>query len=413
MIRRRQTCPRGFRMDSEPPDRAVPPPPGDPGESSQPVFARSVAGEPPGAPPPEPGRAGGSLSLARSRLGRFASWEAALAVAVVLVFLLGVESSSYFLGSYNLFTLCTNIGDLALMALPMTLIVMVGEIDLSVASTLALSGEALGYLWLHHWPMAAIFVVVIALGVVLGAINGFLVTKVGLPSLAVTIGTLTLYRGLANVVLGPLTVSNFPSFYTNAGVLNVPGIPFLSWSVLFFIVLAIVFGIVLHRTPFGRSLYAIGLNKEAALHAGIRVQRVKMMLFVLSGVVCSLVGMLYTFELSSAGENIGIGFELKVVTIVLLGGVSIFGGRGTIIGVALAAFVYAGLHSVLLLSSSFNDNDFQVVSGALLILSVLIPNLPSFVQRGRELARRRAARGRAAAGEAPAQIPPPTQGIAT
>jgi rhamnose transport system permease protein len=388
------------------------PPPADASESSQPVFAGSVAGEPPGAPPPEPGRAG-SLSVLRSRFGRLASWEAALAAALVLVFLLGVESSSYFLGSYNLFTLCTNIGDLALMALPMTLIIMVGEIDLSVASTLALSGETLGYLWLHHWPMAAIFVVVIALGIVLGAINGFLVTVVGLPSLAVTIGTLTLYRGLANVVLGPLTVSNFPSFYTNVGVVNVPGIPFLSWSVLFFIVGAIVFGIVLHRTPFGRSLYAIGLNKEAALHAGIRVQRVKMGLFVLSGVVCALVGMLYTFELSSAGESIGIGFELKVITIVLLGGVSIFGGRGTIIGVALAAFVYAGLHSVLLLSNSFNDNDFQVVSGALLILSVLIPNLPSFVQRGRELVRRRAARGLSVTAASPTSTPPAAQGDGT
>ena len=392
-------------MAPEGPDSLLPPPE-DASESSQPVFAGSVAGEPPGAPPPEPGRLG-SLSLLSARFGRLASWEAALVVALVLVFLLGVDSSSYFLGSYNLFTLCTNIGDLALMALPMTLIIMVGEIDLSVASTLALSGETLGYLWLHHWPMAAIFVVVIALGVVLGAINGFLVTKVGLPSLAVTIGTLTLYRGLANVVLGPLTVANFPTFFTNVGVANVPGIPFLSWSVLFFIVLAIITGVILHRTPFGRSLYAIGLNKEAALHAGIRVQRVKMGLFVLSGVVCALVGMLYTFELSSAGENIGIGFELKVITIVLLGGVSIFGGRGTVFGVALAAFVYAGLHSVLLLSSSFNDNDFQVVSGALLILSVLIPNLPSFVQRGRELWRRRAARGRVVAlGGAPPAPPP-------
>jgi len=355
------------------------------------------------------GRAGG-LSALSAGLGRFASWEAALVVALVVVFALGVDSSSYFLSSYNLFTLCTNIGDLALMALPMTLIIMVGEIDLSVASTLALSGETLGYLWSHHWPMGLIFVVVIALGVVLGAINGFLVTKVGLPSLAVTIGTLTLYRGLANVVLGPLTVANFPSFYTNIGVDNVPGIPFLSYSVAIFIVLAILFGVVLHRTPFGRSLYAIGLNKEAALHAGIRVQRVKMLLFVLSGVVCSLVGMLYTFELSSAGESIGIGFELKVITIVLLGGVSIFGGRGTIIGVALAAFVYAGLHSVLLLSNSFNDNDFQVVSGALLILSVLVPNLPSFAQRGRALLRRRAARSVAADGSA--QGPPTTEGIA-
>lgn len=395
------------------PEDPLTPPPAEPAESSQPVNDWSVAGEPPGAPPPEAGRAG-SLSALSARMGRFASWEAALVVALVLVFALGVDSSSYFTSSYNLFTLCTNIGDLALMALPMTLIIMVGEIDLSVASTLALSGETLGYLWSHHWPMGAIFIVVIALGMVLGAINGFLVTKVGLPSLAVTIGTLTLYRGLANVVLGPLTVSNFPSFYTNVGVQNVPGIPFLSYSVAFFIVLAIVTGVVLHRTPFGRSLYAIGLNKEAALHAGIRVQRVKMMLFVLSGVVCALVGMLYTFELSSAGESIGIGFELKVITIVLLGGVSIFGGRGTVLGVALAAFVYAGLHSVLLLSNSFNDNDFQVVSGALLILSVLIPNLPSFAQRGRELMRRRAARATSfATDDAGASGQPPTQGIVT
>ncbi len=122
-------------------------------------------------------------------------------------------------------------------------------------------------------------------------------------------------------------------------------------------------------------MYAIGLNKEAAFHAGIRVKRIKLWLFVLSGVVCAAVGILYTFELSSAAENIGIGFELQVITIVLLGGVSIFGGRGTILGVALAAFVYAGLRSALLLTSSFNENDFQIVSGGLLILSVLVPNI--------------------------------------
>jgi rhamnose transport system permease protein len=141
-------------------------------------------------------------------------------------------------------------------------------------------------------------------------------------------------------------------------------------------------------TPFGRSLYAIGLNQEAAFHSGIRVKRTKLLLFVLSGVMAAAVGVLYAFELSSAGENIGIGFELQVVTIVLLGGVSIFGGRGTILGVALAAFVYAGLRSALLLTSSFNENDFQVVSGGLLILSVLVPNAGLFLQRARMLLRR-------------------------
>jgi rhamnose transport system permease protein len=321
-------------------------------------------------------------------------WETALAVALVAVFGYGTQTSGQFLSSYNLQTLCTNIGDLAIMALPMTLIVIVGEIDLSVASILALASELLGALALHHWSMGPIIIVVLVTGAVAGAINGFLITRVGLPSLAVTIGTLTLYRGLATVILGPLTVSDFPTAYTNLGVNSPLGLPWLSYSVLFFFVLAIIFGVVLHMTPLGRSLYAIGLNKEAAQHAGIRVQRVKMGLFVLSGVMCAAVGMLYTFELSSAGENIGIGFELVVVTIVLLGGVSIFGGRGTIIGVTLAAFIYAGLHSALLLSNTFDDNDFQVVTGGLLILSVLIPSIPLFMHRARDARRLRQARRR-------------------
>jgi rhamnose transport system permease protein len=331
---------------------------------------------------------------AAARLAPAMRWESALVIALIAVVLLGTSISSEFTSSYSLFTLCTNIGDLAIMAIPMTLIVITGEIDLSVASILAMSSELLGVLWLHHWSMALIFVVVLVVGAVAGAINGFLVTRVGLPSLAVTIGTLTLYRGIANLILGATSVSNFPSSYTSVGINGFLGIPWLSWSVAIFIVLAICIGVLLRMSPLGRSLYAIGLNKEAAFHAGIRVNRIKLLLYVLSGVVCAAVGILYTFELSSAAQNIGIGFELQVVTIVLLGGVSIFGGKGTILGVALAAFVYAGLRSALLLTSSFNENDFQVVSGGLLILSVLIPNIATFVQRGRELLARQRGRGK-------------------
>jgi rhamnose transport system permease protein len=354
--------------------------------------------EPEASPTPAPGTERSADAPAGLHKLSFAlRWETALAVALVLVLVLGTQISSQFLSSYNIFTLGTNIGDLAILALPMTLIIITGEIDLSVASILALCAELLGYLWMHHWPMALIFVVVLAAGTVAGAINGILITRVGLPSLAVTIGTLTLYRGLANVVLGPATVSNFPTPFSNLGVSGFLGIQWLSWSVAIFAVLAVAFGVTLRMTPFGRGLYAIGNNQEAAFHAGIRVKRMKLLLFVLSGFVCAAVGMLYAFELSSAGENIGIGFELQVITIVLLGGVSIFGGTGTILGVALAAFVYAGLRSALLLTSSFNENDFQVVSGALLILSVLIPNVPSFVQRLREMASRRRLRGEARA----------------
>src|SRR5262249_37365144 len=159
---------------------------------------------------------------------------------------------------------------------PMTLIIVVGEIDLSVASILALAGETLGYLTLHHWPLGLIFVVVVVLGAAAGALNGFLVTVVGLPSLAVTIGTLSLSRRLATVLLGPKTVSAYPNFFTNLGVLWFPGVKFMSWSVAIFLVLAVVFGIVLHKTSLGRRLFAIGLNREAAEHSGTRVSRVKM-----------------------------------------------------------------------------------------------------------------------------------------
>jgi rhamnose transport system permease protein len=324
-------------------------------------------------------------------------WESALVVALIAVFILGTSISPQFTSSYNLFTTCTNIGDLAIMALPMTLIIITGEIDLSVASVLALSAELMGALWIHHWAMPLIIVVCLLMGTVAGAINGFLVTRVGLPSLAVTIGTLTLYRGLANVILGPKSVSTFPSSYTSVGVNGFLGSSSISWSVAVFVILAIATGVMLRMTGLGRSLYAIGLNQEAAFHAGIRVKRIKMSLFVLSGFMCAAVGILYAFELASATENIGIGFELQVVTIVLLGGVSIFGGRGSILGVALAAAVYALLRAALLLTSSFNENDFQVVSGGLLILSVLVPNLAAFGSRGRELMARRRGRGAAAA----------------
>jgi rhamnose transport system permease protein len=194
------------------------------------------------------------------------------------------------------------------------------------------------------------------------------------------------------VILGPNTVSSFPSPYNELGVNGFFGIGWLSWSVAIFVVLAVITAVMLRMTPFGRSLYAIGLNQEAAFHAGIRVKRIKLGLYVLSGVVCALVGMLYAFELSSAGENIGIGFELQVITIVLLGGVSIFGGRGTILGVTLAAFVYAGLRSALLLGTSINENDYQVISGALLILSVLVPNAATLVRRANDLVKLRAQR---------------------
>jgi rhamnose transport system permease protein len=320
-------------------------------------------------------------------------WETGLVIALVAVIAFGVSVSSEFLTASNIFYLNLSIGEVAIMTLPLTLIIITGEIDLSVASILGLSSALLGDLVSHGWSVPPAMAAVLVAGTVAGAFNGFLITRVGLPSLAVTIGTLTLYRGIAVVILGPSTISAFPARYTDIGVTPFPHTGgYLSYSVAIFIVLAVVFGIVLHATPVGRSLYAMGSNVEAARYSGIRVKRTKFILFAVSGLVCALAGILYTFRLSTAVQDNGLGLELNVVTIVLLGGVSIFGGRGTIVGVVLAIGVFAGLQNALFLTD-FNQQATGVVTGALLLVSVLIPNASSFAERGRTFLRRRHLRG--------------------
>jgi rhamnose transport system permease protein len=301
-------------------------------------------------------------------------WETALALIVVLIGVIGTEASPEFLTSNNLFNLGLSNGEIAIMALPMTLIIISGEIDLSVSSTLGMSSCLLGFLWARHWPMIAIFAVIALVGLAAGAINGLLVTRAGLPSLAVTIGTLTLYAGIAEILLGPNTVANFPAAYTNLGVNAVPYTGnAVTYSTAIFVVLAIIFGVVLHGTPFGRSIYAMGASPEAALFAGIRVKRIKTLLFMLSGLVCAFAGVLYTFRLSTAVANNGVGLELDVVAIVLVGGISIFGGKGSIPGVVLGVLAFAGIQNALLLTN-FNQEASGVVAGGLLLVSVFLPN---------------------------------------
>jgi rhamnose transport system permease protein len=314
-------------------------------------------------------------------------WESGLAVVVLAIGVLGVSTSSEFLTGTNMFNLGLQAGEIAIMALPMALIIISGEIDLSVASIMGMASAVLGYLFGKGWPMPAIFVVVLLVGVTAGAINGLLITRIGLPSLAVTIGTLGLYRGVANIILGPNTISNFPTAYTNIGVNGVFGTN-LSFSAAVFIVLAVVFGIVLHFTPVGRSIYAMGASPEAATFAGIRVKRIKTLLYITSGVICSLAGVLLTFRLSTSVNSNGLGLELDVVAVVLLGGVSIFGGKGTIVGVVLGVLAFAGISNALLLTN-FNQEAASIPVGILLLISVFVPNMAQLTRRLRDAIARR------------------------
>ncbi|HEY6407170.1 MAG TPA: ABC transporter permease, partial [Ktedonobacteraceae bacterium] len=220
--------------------------------------------------------------------------------------------------------------------------------------------------------------VALLVGLVAGCFNGLLITQLGLPSLVVTIGTLALYRGLAYVVLGDQAVSDFPASFTNLGFGSIPGTEF-PWSGLVFAVLVVIFVVVLHFSWPGRQIYAMGNNKEAARFSGINVSRVKLILFMLSGVIAALAGVIFTSRLSSARPDNAVGFELVVVTVVLLGGVNIFGGRGSLLGVVLAIFIVAILQNALSLVNISGDIQ-SLALGLLLILSVLGPNIAQRIQ---------------------------------
>jgi rhamnose transport system permease protein len=278
-----------------------------------------------------------------------------------------------FLTGRNVANLIAAVIEVAIMSLPMALIIIAGEIDLSVESMVGLSASILGVLFAAGVPLPLTLVIVLVVGALGGLLNGVLVTRVGLPSLVVTLGTLALFRGLALVVLGSRGVSNFPDWFTGFGFGSVPGLP-IPWPFTIYLGLAVVLAILLHRTWIGRQLYAIGKNQSASRFSGIRVARVKLLLFVLSGVVASLAGIILVARMSSARADVGSGLTLVVVTIVLLGGVDIFGGRGTIPGVVLAFFALAVLGNVLRLTNVSSDIQ-SIAVGLLLIVSVVIPTL--------------------------------------
>jgi rhamnose transport system permease protein len=319
----------------------------------------------------------------RRALGR---WEALLVILLGAMAVVGQVISPEFLTSDSFTTGSLDLSEVALMSLPLAMLIVAAEIDLSVASVLALSSALMAWLWNHGQPVETIIPICLAAGAVCGAFNGLLVTRFGLPSLAVTIGTLALFRGLAFVVIGDDSVTDFPVTWTDRAFGNFAG-TFVPNTIVLFAILAAGVALLLHATPFGRSIFAIGANEEAAYFSGLRVKRTKLILFTLSGTVAALAGVVITLRNSTGAANVGQGFELTTVTAVLLGGVSIFGGRGTIAGVILALLLLGGIQKALLLSESISSYWVQIVTGALLVGSVLGPNLARRVADARRRSR--------------------------
>ena len=308
------------------------------------------------------------------------TWEAFLALILMLVVIANTQLSDFYFSGDNL----TNVFQLSIekiiVALIMTLIIINGEIDLSVASVMGLSASL--FAWLFNKDVAAevAIVITLAVGLLIGMFNGVWISYFGLPSLAVTLAGLVGYRGVARILLEDRSVGGFPDWFDKLGQPDLIG-PF-SAGIVIFAVLFVVFAVILHYSAFGRYVYIIGNSRDAARYAGVKVEQVKMRLFVTSAVISSLAGLLIAARLGSVRANQAEGFELDIITIVLLGGVSIFGGKGSIVGVGLSILVVLNLRNGMGLANYSGSVQTSVV-GVLLILSVLIPNTAQYLQRFR------------------------------
>ena len=309
-------------------------------------------------------------------------WETILVGLLIVVIAGNTAISPYFLDIYNLSDATYNFSEKAIVALAMALLIITREIDLSVAAVIALASLATGLAAESGAPLIVLLVVGPAVGIVCGAFNGFLVTRIGLPSIVVTIGTMSLYRGLAQVVLGDQVIKQYPKDYTAIGQSYLINWPPLPYSFVIFLVLAVVFAVVLHKTAFGRKLYAIGNNPVAAKFSGIPVERIRFLLFVLTGLLAGLAATLLTARIGSTRPNIALGWELEIITMVILGGVSIAGGSGTIPGVVLAVFIL-GLITFGLSLINVPGIVISVILGCLLIVSISGPILVRRLLRGR------------------------------
>lgn len=302
--------------------------------------------------------------------GSLARWETFLLLVLIATFVCGAHVSRYFLTSSNLSIALAGMTPAALVALPMTLIIITGEIDISVGSMVGLCAAFMAVCLERGLSVEAAMLLGIIAGTLAGLVNGLFVVYGALPSLVVTIGTLALYRGIAQIILKERGISGFPEWYQSIGFGTVGGTP-IPWSSLIFVLFFIGFAVFLHATHWGRALYAIGNNPAATRFSGINVKQAILGVFIASGAMSSLAAIVLTAYLASARSDTAVGLELPVITAVVLGGVNIFGGAGTMAGVLIALLVLAFVQNALGLAGVTPEQQ-QIVTGAVLIVTLLV-----------------------------------------
>jgi len=303
------------------------------------------------------------------------SWEGFLCLVLILTISVNAVNSDAFLSIDNQINLFTLSIEKVIIALIMAFIIINAEIDLSVASMMGLAACALGWLVDAGISMPTALAICLLIGMLGGLFNGFWVTFMNLPSLVVTLAMLIGFRGLARVLVEDRSIRVFPSWFEELG--QQPILGPLPLAVIIFFLLLILAVVVLRFTGFGRYVYVIGINKDMARYSGINVIAVKLILFTLAGLISALAGILFAARLGSVRGDMGLGFELDIITMVLLGGVSIFGGSGSIYGVILSILIVLYLRNGMSLSNITGHLQTGVI-GLLLILSAMVPNLKTY-----------------------------------
>ncbi|WP_305798061.1 ABC transporter permease [Parageobacillus sp. VR-IP] len=279
--------------------------------------------------------------------------------------------SPYFLTIDNLLSIALQTAIIAILALGQVYVIISGGIDLSVGSILALSGVISAQLLVSGWPTALAIVAGILAGALLGFINGLVITKGNLPPFIVTLGMMGVARGLSLVLTDGLPVSGLPETFTKLGNETIFYIPI---PVIFLIVVAIISSFILSRTIFGRYVYSIGSNEEAAQLSGINVNFHKLMIYVVCGLLSGLAGVLLTARLVSAQPSAGTGYELDAIAAGVIGGASLMGGVGTVGGTIIGAFIMGVLRNGLDL---LNVTPFwqQIAIGVVIVLAVYLDQM--------------------------------------
>lgn len=312
--------------------------------------------------------------------GRWLRWETMLAAVFVAEFVLFASLSPYFLDVLTLSDATFNFTERAIVALPLALLIIAGEIDISIAAIIALSSVSMGVTASTGAGTGAIVCAGLGTGLAAGVINGALVTIGRVPAIVATIGTMTLFRGAAYAALGDRVLKDYPESFAVFGQGYVAGA--VSVELALFTLFAIVFGVFLHYTRWGRAVFAVGANPVASRFAGIPVDRYRFALFALTGLFCGIAAVLLTSRLGSTRPSIAQGWELEIISMVILGGVSVWGGKGSILGVVLAALVF-GLITFGLGLMNVPGIVMSIFVGALLIVVVAVPAVSSRLSAGR------------------------------